>query len=34
MNVADVKRIENKLPELRKRWISIRKSGKKLTKNF
>ena len=34
MNIADVKRIEKKLLQLRKRWIGTRKSGKKPTKNF
>ena len=35
MNIADGKRIEKKkMLELRKIWIGIRKSGKKLTKNF
>ena len=34
MNIPDVKGIEKKLLQLRKRWIAIRKSGKKPTKNF
>ena len=34
MNIADGKRIEKKMLELRKIWIGIKKSGKKLTKNF
>ena len=34
MNIANVKRIEKKLLQLRKKWIGIRKNGKKPIKNF